>query len=989
MRRVFSAAISLAVLVASPSAWAQSSSAAASAASDPFAAEVLRTLQQRGGGQTTAPVEPTIQIQNPQVYRSPDMPLFPGTQPPRISDQTEVAPSALERLMTQRAGLRVRQFGYDVFGQPGAVVVRQSGALQDNYVLGPGDEIAVTFRGQENASYRTRVDRDGRVVLPGLPPVGAGGRAFGAFRSDLEAAVAHAFAGTEATVSVGAVRQISVRVVGEVNTPGAYSVSGLSTAMDALSLAGGIKKTGSLRGVEIVRGSRIIHLDLYTLLAGKPGAADVTLTDGDRIVVPLYGKSVALVGQVKRPAIYELAPHRDTMGTQELLALAGGPEIRGRYRFSVLRTREDGRREMVQTNPQSNVLIHDGDVVFVAAAADVSTDRVQLMGASKLAGFYPLHPGGTMHDLLRSSDMFAPVVGSPLPYLLIGAIIRLDPQTVQRTVIPFSPVDVTIGKSNVALQSNDVVYILNIAEMRYIAKRMSERKEPTLLQTTEQNTTLRPERDQEQSLIAQQRQTTTMGLLQTAPSGASSGMNQRSTMTDRPLLDPMQDQRSQQTLDDENEIQPALPRTATQDEGPAPTEDALLNPGIVAPQYRRPSETYPMQTGDTMQPLGAQQSSGEPTQERLLGTQRLRRPTRELRLFVGLDDDARRLLVGTLGNYLVTVTGEVNDPGNFLAMPETTLDHLVNAAGGMTPKVDLKAFEITSTEVDNASGTSRTVHKTYDLSTSQMSQVTLRPLDRVRFNAVFSDRDTGDVSVYGQVKYPGAYEITRGEHLSAVLARAGGFTGAAYPAGAIFLRRSVAEQERGVLQREGDELESQLVGLLGSDSKRNPISESEIAYINHMVEKLRDSTGQGGRVAVQIDPREVLAHPELDITLEPGDQLFVPRKPSSVIVAGEVMSPGGIQYRADLSVSDYVALAGGITEVADDDHIFVIRPDGSAVQAESGWASPFDSTRLAPGSVIVVPRTLRHFTWDTLVENIVQVTSQLAVTAASLSVVLR
>ncbi len=75
--------------------------------------------------------------------------------------------------------------------------------------------------------------------------------------------------------------------------------------------------------------------------------------------------------------------------------------------------------------------------------------------------------------------------------------------------------------------------------------------------------------------------------------------------------------------------------------------------------------------------------------------------------------------------------------------------------------------------------------------------------------------------------------------------------------------------------------------------------------------------------------------------------------------------------------------------MADDDHIFVIRPDGSAVQVESGWALPFDSTKLAPGSVIVVPRTLRHFTWDTLVENVVQVTSQLAVTAASISVIFR
>ncbi|WP_044561342.1 polysaccharide biosynthesis/export family protein [Azospirillum sp. B4] len=191
--------------------------------------DLLRTVQQRLTGQSTVPsLQPEVQVQNPagQQGQGP-LPYGP--------------PSAIERLMSARAGQPIRQYGYDVFGRGGPVMVRQSGALQDGYILGEGDEIVLTLRGQQNASYRTRVDRDGRVVFPGLPPIAGAGRPFGGFREDLEDAAGRALTGTEVLVSVGAVRQIAVRVTGEVNSPGLFSLSRPGTAMDALSLAGGIK----------------------------------------------------------------------------------------------------------------------------------------------------------------------------------------------------------------------------------------------------------------------------------------------------------------------------------------------------------------------------------------------------------------------------------------------------------------------------------------------------------------------------------------------------------------------------------------------------------------------------------------------------------------------------------------------------------------------------------------------------------------------------
>ena len=343
-------------------------------------------------------------------------------------------------------------------------------------------------------------------------------------------------------------------------------------------------------------------------------------------------------------------------------------------------------------------------------------------------------------------------------------------------------------------------------------------------------------------------------------------------------------------------------------------------------------------------------------------------------------------LISTLSNYYVSVAGEVNDAGDFLVMPQTGLDRIVQAAGGLTPKVNLHAFEITSADIDNVSGLSRTDRKTFDLMPDKFTQISLKPFDRVRFNAVFSDRDSGDVSVFGEIQFPGGYEILRGEHLSSVLKRAGGFNGAAYPAGAILLRRSVAQEEQGVMRREADDLERQVIGLVGTVSNKAQVSQAEIGYVTEMIAKMRQGGDQNGRIAVQIEPQQIATHPELDIAMEPGDQLFIPRRPSSVVIAGEVMAPGGIQFRADRTVDDYLRLAGGITSIADEDHIFVIQPDGAAVQAHGdSWLS--ESPKLAPGSVIVVPRQLRHFTWDTILEDVVQVTSQVAITGASLAVI--
>ena len=954
--------------------------------------DIFRVLQQRLTGQQSVPsLSPEVSVQNPVTY-------------PQGASRSMVSTAALspiERLMSARAGVPLRQFGYDVFGRGTPVVVRQTGSLPEDYVLGEGDEIVLTLHGQQNSSFRTKIDRDGRAVLPSLPAIPAAGRRFGEFRADIEAAARQALTGTEAIVSVGTVRQISVRVAGEVNSPGLVSVSGLATALDALSLAGGIKNSGSLRSVQVVRGDKTTRLDLYSLLSGQAGGSDFGLAEGDRIVVPLQTSAVAVVGQVKRQAIYELPPGQNAVSIFEALRLAGGTEVRGSYRYSILHTREDGKREMIQVASGTSPNIQDGDILFVASTSDVSLAKVELMGATAVDGTYPLNTVRSLHGLLTSADMFTPTLGKPLPYMLADAVIRLDPATLQRTVIPFSAVDVLEGKADMALQSNDQVYITNVAEMRYIAHRAAD-----ALRTPAKRVSDHPEQGAEAA--------TPEAAIASAVAGTGANNNaveNAAAAAAVPAADPRLAQLGNlagggnlaQLLGGGAPAAGAAPANALsqlnippyvaaaalsglgqsapaqaepQDQGPPKSDAERLYPGI-----RAPADALAVDDPEN-------HLEGDDPTARPLGNQ-MRVPRREPpRLFTGIDDDSRRLLVSTLGNYTVTVVGEVNNPGDFLVMPDTGLDRVVQAAGGLTPKVDLHSFEVTSAQIDNGSGSSRTVRRNYTTPPGQFPEIALKPFDRIRFNPVFSDRDAGDVSLVGEVKFPGGYEILRGEHLSSVLARAGGFTESAYPSGVIFLRKSVAESERGVLQREADALEREVIGIVGTVTNKQQINEAEIGYVTQMIARLRSGGDPTGRIAVTLDPKALAAHPELDLVMEPGDQIFVPRRPSSVVVAGEVMSAGGIQYRSDRSVADYVALAGGVTEIADDDHMFVIQPDGTALQVSGqSWLS--DPPKLEPGSVVVVPRRLRHFTWDTVLEDVVQVGSQLAITAASLAIISR
>lgn len=392
-----------------------------------FSAEQIDALQERaeeggsGAGNDKASPEPEV-----QAYKGP---------------VAAKLPSRLEIFYSNRAGEALLQFGYETFGLGRDVTLQKIGGVQENYVIGIGDMISVDLRGQENESYHLKVDNVGRVILPKLDPITAAGRRFGDFKQELERQIESAYIATNVFASIDEVRQVSVLMTGEVNNPGPLTLSGLSTSVDALLLAGGIKKTGSLRDITVSRGDQTISIDLYSILLGAQKSTNFSLMEGDRIHVAPIGSVVAVGGWVKRPGIYELSRQRSSLTADEMISLAGGYEVKGRYGLSLLQVVSSGAVEVLDA-ASSRTQMHEGDLLLVEPNDERSRGAVYLEGHVRQSGTIALGSAGTLKALLANGD----VLGSSV-YMPFALVVRVDPGTQLKTYIPFSPVEVIYGKS--------------------------------------------------------------------------------------------------------------------------------------------------------------------------------------------------------------------------------------------------------------------------------------------------------------------------------------------------------------------------------------------------------------------------------------------------------------------------------------------------------------------------------------------------------------
>jgi protein involved in polysaccharide export with SLBB domain len=388
------------------------------------------------------------------AYRAlPQDPCEPSeVLPPdqRVRKPQERAPSRIELLLSRDASLdvndvslKLKQFGYDMFGARASTFAPVTNVpVGPDYVVGPGDSFTVTLWGRVDAQHTVQVDRNGQIALPEVGALRVWGMRFGEMENYLQHELSRKFTDFKMSVAMDRLRTIQVFVVGEAASPGTYTVSSLSTAINALFSAGGPSLNGTLRKIRLSRsGQEPVPLDLYDLLLGGDKSKDIRLQDGDTIFIPLIGPVVGVAGNVKRPAIYEMT---GPMTLRQVLDLAGGVAFSGwLQRVQVERVHNHERRIVVdfdvsqagvegQPSPAEATILQDGDVVKVLAVPARQERMIRLEGHVVRSGKQEWKPGMRLSSVLTSYEVLM-----PQPNTEYGQIERLVPPDLHPVVIPF------------------------------------------------------------------------------------------------------------------------------------------------------------------------------------------------------------------------------------------------------------------------------------------------------------------------------------------------------------------------------------------------------------------------------------------------------------------------------------------------------------------------------------------------------------------------
>jgi protein involved in polysaccharide export with SLBB domain len=339
-------------------------------------------------------------------------------------------------------GTRLPIFGQNMFDSvPSTFAPLDRVQVTPDYMLGPGDELVIRTWGQINVDWRAVIDRTGAIYIPKVGVFNVAGVRYEDLHDYLNAQIGRIFKGYQLSVTLGSLRSIQVFIVGQVKRPGVYTISSLSSLVDALFASGGLSKRGSLRRIQLKRnGQTVTTFDLYDLIVSGDKSKDAKLLPGDVIYVPAVGPLVALAGSVNTPAIFELKDH-STLG--EVIRYAGGltntaaadrvvveridnrsprpaPQVARDQREGVVRTNTPagesvvvepvggGRvrsAEEIALNQEGMAReLHDGDVVRFLRVLSKFDNSVTLRGNVAVPGRYPWHPNMRVHDLIPDRD---------------------------------------------------------------------------------------------------------------------------------------------------------------------------------------------------------------------------------------------------------------------------------------------------------------------------------------------------------------------------------------------------------------------------------------------------------------------------------------------------------------------------------------------------------------------------------------------------------
>ncbi|OZB03486.1 MAG: polysaccharide biosynthesis protein, partial [Idiomarina sp. 34-48-12] len=600
--------------------------------------------------------------------------------------QQQTTPEDLEKQFDV-SDKSLQPFGYQLFaGKPTTFAPVSYAPVPSNYTVGSGDTVSIQLYGKESQNYELTVDRQGRITIPELGPIQVAGLSFSDVQELIKSEVANRMIGMQAAVSMGELRSIQIYVMGEAYQPGTYTVSSLTTIMQALIVSGGVSDIASLRNIQLKRdGKTLTTLDLYNFLIKGDASGDRLLQQGDIVFIPPRGDMVRVYGGVLRPAIYELKNERSLT---DVIRLAGGTKA-GAYTDAIRVKRIDGSQRITQTvelDAANAIQLRNGDEVEINAVSSEMNQSIMLVGAVARPGYYEWREGIRVNQIIKnvSSGLLS---SADLGY---GIVVRERNLRRDIDVYQFDVAGAVSGQpqDNLELKPRDQIVIFSRYENAADEKlQLSD----WILNESEK------ERKERQELLREYRKKYYREL---------AGVEEE---------------------DDEIEEYALYSR------------NNLLEPILAK---LRNQFSY----------------------------------NREL--------------------PIVSVTGEVRYPGIYpLARNASEMD-LIAAAGGFKESAYLDRAEVTRSSI--VDGQTQTSYVTVNLreSLAGTEQVQLKGRDSLHVFQIPEWQNTVEVTLKGEVRFPGTYTVRRGETLSALVERAGGFTDYAFPEGAIFTRDELKTLEK-------------------------------------------------------------------------------------------------------------------------------------------------------------------------------------------------
>ena len=366
----------------------------------------------------------------------------------------------------------IEQFGYDIFKAESTVsfdTLNFNLPVGPNYVIGPGDEIIINVWSDVfQQTFDLYVDNFGKIILPKAGATYIWGMTFKEAQELIKNKLNKHFTNVKFDIALGKIHSVSVIVLGEVNKPGIYRVYPISSPVQLLYLAGGIRKTGSLRRIKIIKKDGTTkYIDLYDLLVKGKSVPIFSFEDGDMVFVPVIGRVAAVVGAVKRPGIYEIKNER-TVG--ELIKLAGG-FLPTSYRYHLqLQRVVNGSVLMVKdenfTSPEEatkalrKLKFENGDLVIIRPVSPVLRGFVAVSGNVFRPGSYQLSDSTDIRNLIKMAGGLKPGT-----YMERAEIIR-HADSLHKKIISFSLKEVLDGKTQgPRLEEFDTLVIHSISDV--------------------------------------------------------------------------------------------------------------------------------------------------------------------------------------------------------------------------------------------------------------------------------------------------------------------------------------------------------------------------------------------------------------------------------------------------------------------------------------------------------------------------------------------